>query len=410
MANPILTITDDSVITDTSHPVILPHELFTNLIAQINGGEFYSEFFGRLDLGYAADGDGAFLAITKGELLRGIPLEEIQFATTFRDAFKSYSSVFCLGAVVEDERIRIEPLDLLFNGNIAAHIGEVNDLTISPTKEFLFNSVKCGYPKNEYLEENGRDEYNTQYQYTNALQAVKKELDLMSAYFGDGYGIEFARRQSVISTGTKDSKYDDQIFFIDLIKVPIDETTYGLQSRRQEGILYVAGIFSPETAMNLRIAAGQNMLRNSKFLNIPLNKKPKTYYFQSKDKNASLELVTELGTTIDGQDLQMGANSYFLPDDHNFKAPASIEILFAILQNPLGIVSFTYAGEKFFDFVFEIDAETDKGMAEWRMLGTKDTPVEVAEEIESGNILKYNDGMTDFVKYGNGENDVILYQ
>jgi len=408
-----MTITDDSVITDTTHPVVLPHELFSNMIAQINGGELYSEFFGRLDLGYEADGDGAFLAITKGELLRGIPLADVQLAFSFRDAFKSYSSVFCLGAVIEDERIRIEPLDLLFNGNIAAEIGEVNELTIQPTKEFLFNSVKSGFPKNEYEEQNGRDEFNTTYQYTNALQAVKKEFEMFSVFHGDGYGIEFARRLSVIKTGSKDSKYDDQIFFIDLIKIPDDEdpTIYTLQSRRLEGITFVSGIFSPDTAMNLRIAAGQNMLRWRKYLNIPLHKKPKTYYFQTKDKNASLHLVTPLGSTIDGEDLQMGANAYFLPDDHQFKCAVSIELLFAILQNPLGIVSFTYAGEKFFDFVFEIDAETDKGMAQWRMLGTKETPMEVQTDVdENQNVLKYADGLTDFVKYGDGEKDVLLYQ
>ena len=47
---------------------------FSNLIAQMTEGEFYSEFFGRTELGYEVDGAGAFLAITKGELFRGIPL------------------------------------------------------------------------------------------------------------------------------------------------------------------------------------------------------------------------------------------------------------------------------------------------------------------------------------------------
>ena len=265
-----LEVTDDSTISDTSHPVILPHEVFSNLIQQINGGEFYSEFFGREELGYDADGDGAYLAITKGELLRGIPINQVQMAMSFRDAFSSYSSVFCLGALINEDRIRVEPLDLLFNANIAAHLGKVNELAISPTKEFLFNSVKAGYPKNEYEEQNGRDEFNTETQYTNSLKAVKKELDLVSTFYGDGYGIEFARRQSVILTGSKDTKYDSQIFFIDLIK---DEEG-NLMSRRQEGILYVAGIFSPETAINLKIAVGQNMLQMAKvFEHTPSQKK-----------------------------------------------------------------------------------------------------------------------------------------
>ena len=409
-----MTITDDSIIDDTSHPVILPHELFSNLVAQMTEGSFYSDFFGRTELGYAVDGPGAFLAITKGELLRGIPLAEVQVATSFRDAFKSYSSVFCLGAMILDDVIRIEPLDILFNSELTAHIGEVNELVVMPAKEYLFNSVKSGYPKNEYEEENGRDEFNTTYQFTNSLRAVKKELDIVSIFMGDGYGIEFARRQSVLTTGTKDSKYDDQIFLIDLIKIEPEEEgePYTLQTRRLEGILHVDGIFSPETAMNLRIAAGQNMLRWAKFLNIPLHRKNKTYFFQSKDKNASLELVTALGTTIDGQDLQTGSQFYFLPEQRTFKCPITVEQLAAILQAPLGIISFTYQGEKFFDFAFEIDAETDKGQATWRTLGTKETPVQVEEDVDGANqnVLKYADGLTDYVKYGPGENDVLLYQ
>lgn len=402
-----LEISQDSVATDSTHPVLLPHELFTNLIQQMTGGVFYSEFFGRQQLGYEVDGEGAFLAITKGELLRGIPLNEVQIATSFREAFSSYSTVFCLGAVIHDKIIRVEPLDFVFNANVIGHLGEVSELVVAPTKEFMFNSVKSGYPKNEYEQENGRDEFNTTYQFSNSLKAVRKELDLVSKFMGDGYGIEFARRASIDKTGTQDSRYDDQIFFVDLIK---DEAG-NLMTRRLEGILYVAGIFSPETAINLRIAAGQNMLRWKKYLNIPLHRKNKEYYFQSKDKNAGLELVTALGTTIDGKDLQTGSQSYFLPEEHRFKSPITIELLFAILENPLGIVSYNYDGEKFFDFVFEVDAETDKGQAEWRMLGTKETPMQVEEDVEANqNVLKYGDGLLDFMKYGDGENDVILYQ
>jgi hypothetical protein len=395
-------INTGSVVPDSVHPVLLPHELFTNLIQQINGGEFYSEFFGREDLGYDEDGEGAYLAITKGELLRGIPLDEVQIATSMRDAFSSYSSVFCLGAIITNSRIQVEQLDDLFNLNISANLGEVAELAISPAKDFLFNSIKCGYPKNEYEEENGRDEFNTTYQYTNSLQAVKKELDLVSKYYGDGYGIEFARRESIITTGTKDTKYDDKIFFIDLIKDGDD-----LITRRQEGILHVEGIFSPETAINLRIAAGQNMLRQRKFINIPLDKKEKVYYFQSKDKNASLNLLTELGETVDGQDLQTGSAFYFKPEERQFKCPITIETLFAILANPLGIVHYTYEGEKFFDFLFEVNAETDKGKSQWRALGTKDSPVQLVDASDDDDLFMWGDGMEDVFDHGTGE---LLYQ
>ena len=74
------------------------------------------------------------------------------------------------------------------------------------------------------------------------------------------------------------------------------------------------------------------------------------------------------------------------------------------------MISFTYDGEKFFDHVFEIDAENDKGVAECKMLGTKDTPIQVEDEIASGPFIKYADGLTDYVEYADGGEDYILYQ
>lgn len=553
-----ITIDQDSIVSDTTHPVILPHELFSNIVAQINGGSLYSEVFGRIDLGYYADGEFAYLGITKGELLRGIDPTTVQIPTSMREAFQSYSSVICLGAIITETQIRIDPLELLFNSNISTNLGEVNELVISPAKEFIFNSVKAGYPKNEYEQENGRDEYNTEYQYTNSFKSVKKELNLVSKYYGDGYGIEFARRASIVTTGTADSRYDDLIFLVDMIKVEGDlftpfvlgplstwgisntsaqawfwtggianpfltvpagiiagnsdwfaqpstpfeaDRTYkyayqftafsdvsdtveikiiigdlfftvldqkietltaipagqsvvgtfefvapagalrmavvvnypsgaandgmividafddqtetisnvGLMTRRLEGILEVSGIFSPETALNLRIAVGQNMLRWKKYLNIPLHKKDHTYFFQSKDKNSSLHLVTDLGVTDDGEDLATGAAALFLPDQRGFKCPITIEKLFEILANPLGLVQYRYKKEDFFDYLMEVDAETDKNIGTWRMLGTRDTPVEI-ESSEDGNLLMHDSGLTDYVAHEDAEDDLVLYE
>lgn len=399
-----LTVNTASIISDTTHPVILSHELFSNIIAQINGGILYSDVFGRIDLGYYSDGEFAYLGITKGELLRGIDPGEVQIPTSMRDAFKSYHSVICLGAIISEGQIRIDPLDVLFNQEIAVNLGEVSELEITPSKEFLFNSVKAGYPKNEYEEENGRDEFNTEYQYTNAFKSVKKELDLKSVYNGDGYGIEFARRQSVINTGTADSRYDDQIFFVDIIK---DGDT--LMTRRLEGILDISGVFSPETVINARIATGQNMLRHRKYLNIPLHRKDKNLFFQTKDKNTSLHLVTDLGVTDDGQDISLGEASYFLPHQPRFRCPIRIDQLFDILANPLGIIQYSYKKEPFFDLLMEADSEIDKAPTEWRTLGTRDTPVEV-EDVETGDLLMHDNGLSDTVGHDNLDDDNLLYQ
>jgi hypothetical protein len=404
----VMTITQESTYADSSATVILPHELFSNLVAQILGSDnlFYSEFFGREDLGYDADGKGAYLAITKGDLLRGVPLTQTQLSTSFRDAFKSYNAIYNLGVIISGNIVKIEPKDDLLSSEIIADLGEVSKLRVGPALDFIFNSVKCGFPNNEYEQENGRDEFNTTVQYTNSVQSVKKELDLTSIYYGDGYGIEFARRAAISTTGSSDSRYDTQIFLIDLIAIGD-----ALQSKRVEDVSYVEGIYSSDTAINLSISPGQNMLRWHKYLNIPLHRKAdKVYFFQSKDKNSLLKLITTEGESFDREDLQLASAAFFIPEEKRFDSLLTLENLAGIVANPLGLVKYTHKKETFFDYLFEVNGENERGKAEWRVLSTKPSPVQRTNEPLFGNFIKWGDGPQDFLKFGDGLTDIILYE
>lgn len=402
-----MTIDNDSVFADSVHSVILPHELFSNLMAQIVGydGAFYSEFFGRPDIGYDYQGEGALLGITKGDLLRGVPLSETQVITTFKEAYRSYDAIFNLGLLIQDDRIRIEPKEHLFTGNVVADLGEVSELDVFPAKDFLFNSVKSGFPPVEYEAVNGRDEFNTEVQYTNAFRSVKKELDIRSVYRGDGRGIEECRRKAVSSTGTQDTRYDDKIFFVDMIG-----EYDSLMTRRDEGILNIEGIFSPETVINARIFPGQNLLRWSRYLSIPLHRKDKVYYFQSKEKNSGVTIVTDLGVSTDGEDLMLGGVPYFLPEHKQFVKPITVDTLFAILADPLGVIRYTYKGEKFFDMLFEVDSETERKNTEWRMLSLRPTPPEIEEDVLTGAFIKYDNSSQALIKFGPTNEELVEYQ
>jgi hypothetical protein len=401
-----LNIDQVSIVADSNHDIIFPFELFSNLIKQINGGNFYSNFFGRTDVGYTADGEGALVAITKGEILRGIDPATIQLSTSFREAFVSYSSIFCLGAIIRPDGIQIEPLKDLMNTNLITDIGQLENLMIKPAKDYIYNSVKAGYPAQEYEQENGRDEFNTEYQYTNSIRAVKKELDIRSRYYADGYGIEFARRASIIQTGTQDSRYDDKIFFICTKRIGP-----GFITKTTEDVLNVEGIFSPETALNLDIATGQNMMRHGELLNVPLHRKPKEYYFQSKDKNTGLKLTTaKWGTTNDGENLTLGKRAYFIPEEREGDAPFTLDMLFAIIDNPLGVIGYQSGKERFFDLLYEVDAEADKNMAHWRFLGMRTTPPLIAPAEIGGKYLKWKDMDGAFVKYNDLVGTFVKYK
>lgn len=407
-----LEIYQDSIYADSTHPVILPLELFENLVAQINGMAVYSEVFGRTDRGYDEDGEFALLGVTTGLWLRGVdidPKDEDQkpkFNTSFSDAFTSYNWPVPLGVHITDTEFRIDTLDKLFNHNVNADLGEVDDYEIQPLTEFMHNEVLLGYPLNEYEQQNGRDEPNTTATYTNSLQVYKKKYDLRSVYCGDSYGIEFARRAGIVNTGSADTKYDEKIFFIDLVR---DEEG-NLMSRRLEDILLCEGVFSPETMMNVRISNGQNTLRHRKMLNVTLDKKPdKVLYFQSKSKNAKMRVVTTLGDTTEGQNINLGTEAYFLPNAGVFKLPIKVQHLPGILANPLGLTKYTYEGENFYDLLLNVDAETEKHTSTWRMIATMSSPPDINSDTQYGNIIKYGDGLEDFIKYGENNNDNIKY-
>ena len=59
----------------TKAKALKPHELFERLIHIITGEKnaFYSDYFGRKDLGYEKDGEGAYLSVLNGLMIRGFP-------------------------------------------------------------------------------------------------------------------------------------------------------------------------------------------------------------------------------------------------------------------------------------------------------------------------------------------------
>ena len=67
-----VTVTEDSQTPETSTKAVLFHDVMERLCEIITGekGRFYSETFGRTDLGYAQDGKYALNGITLGFWIR----------------------------------------------------------------------------------------------------------------------------------------------------------------------------------------------------------------------------------------------------------------------------------------------------------------------------------------------------
>ena len=118
--------------------------------------------------------------------------------------------------------------------------------------------------------------------------------------------------------------------------------------------------------------------------------------------------MTALGESIDGEDLILEGAPYFLPEQKSFERSITLQILTEIIANPLGIIKYTQKGEVFFDYLMEVDSETETKSTPYKMLSSRPSPMKITEGVEYGNFIKYDNGPEDFIEYE--PQGLILYQ
>ena len=265
-------IEEDSFFEATTAKTILSHDLGNRLIQIITGKEdlFYSEILGRQDIGYSSNGEASFLGFTHGFWVRNFdrfPEDEENkykgFTTSFKEYLESMFALRNLGLGIErlgfKERVRVEKMEYFYNGNILINLpNQVQNVKRSIAKEYYYSGIEVGFLKGgEYEEAMGLDEYNAKSTFTTVITRLKKSYKALSKYRGDSYGKEFARRKQISSYPTEDTTYDKDIFVMDL-----KQGIGVLEERLWQDDFEQAptGVFSPETATNLRLSPFNTML------------------------------------------------------------------------------------------------------------------------------------------------------
>lgn len=282
------TISADTVFPETTTKAFLIYEFLEQICKFLTDQDdcFRSEFLGRTDSTtvYPEDGDGSLIAIANGRSMR--QLENQNIFGSWLDAFSSINALYCLGWAFEKldnglTVIRVEPKEYFYNKDITAYeFTEISQLEKFVEIDLLYESVKYGYPAVENINAvNGVDEFNSQREAASPLINVTSELNIMSKYRAAGIEIESQRR---LIDSTKDSKLDDENFFIAVVRD-------GLGGFRvEQGIDFdeVNGVFDPDTAYNLRITPARNLRRWGKILasNV-IRSANKTFAFSFGDYN-----------------------------------------------------------------------------------------------------------------------------
>lgn len=273
---------EDSFFERSTTKAILPHEFFEKLVEITTNKKkaFYSEYFGRRDIGYEKDGPGAYMAVAHGFWIRqfdklpipteGPPKIDNLFkplTASFKDAFQSYDALTPLGVGIErngnKERVRLEELKYFFNLNTTIRLpGQVNKVKRSVANQYYYSSLEFGSEKaGDYQEAFGLDEYNTKSTFTTVIDRTTETYSKISKFRYDSYGMEFARRKPRTLNDTEDTAYDTDVFIMDLKPGP-----FGIFQQRKwqdDFEREPTGVFSPETATNLRFSPVNCLLRHA---------------------------------------------------------------------------------------------------------------------------------------------------
>jgi hypothetical protein len=261
-----------------------------------------SNVLGKTEDGYEEDGEASLIALAHGFWVRefkGLDLssatdEEIEenryksMSTTFKEFYESYFNTWNLGAGIEKvglkEVFRIEKKEYFYNKNVLIHLGEVvngkfeyiqvNNVLRTLDSDQFNSGIEIGYDKvTDYEEAVGLDEYNTKTTLTTTLDKLEKIYKKVSKYRADSYGLEFARRKRFSDYPTEDTKYDSSIWLLDLIRDPIS-TLFNQRLWADDFDEVPTGVFSPETAQNLRLSPINTLIRHGWVIGSGLVKYP----------------------------------------------------------------------------------------------------------------------------------------
>ncbi len=306
-----LTVKEDSIMLPTNVNFLNVYTVLNRLSRIITGKEnsFYSEYFGGTTDGYLKNGIGAFIGLAHGFWVRGfekLPLtteDDVNLfkpmTTSFSKVLSSCDAVLNIGMGIETigrkQTIVIEDKKYFYNTEIITRLPhKLGNIKRRPSSKNLYSSVEVGYEQGDVFDEAvGLDEPNKKSKFITYLtkgNSYKK----ISSVIGSNYMREFCRRKPKKKYQTLSHKNDNDLFFLDL---KYDGNKYKFRKYGDDFSEIPTGIYSPETATELRFSPVNILLRHGWFIASGLVKYMNQYLrYSSSDTNSNLK--TKLRTDI----------------------------------------------------------------------------------------------------------------
>lgn len=354
-----------------------------NAFTPINLGRLLIEKIAGPGYGLQSDilqNDWNGLLITSGDALRGF--ENAKLKTSWNDYWKALNSVINLEMRIVGMNVVINPKTSAFGSTVVAALGAVTtdeEQGFKPAVDYMYNTIKVGYPDSQIQDANGRYEVNVGQIYTTPLTRVVKELDLISPYSASIYDIEYTRINFEGKESTN-GETDSNVFFIHCNNTPIldDSGLFFKYQIRRDTYDSITGVFDPASVYNVEISPKRNLLRHGNFIRGGLYFEQAGYVtFQGSDKNADLETVTD--ATIISPEIRIKESAdvristldspLFIPLEFSGESPSPAGISDIMENTPTEQFSFIYRDLTYYGFPLEVQVQpADNAPQETRLL------------------------------------------
>lgn len=335
---------------ETAVQGVMVYECLQRLAEHYTGksGAFYSDYYGRTDLGYAADGDGSQRIVCSGLNLRGHALSESPMFLNWDDFYKSLEAIDCVGFGFEEDangetRLRVEPKEYFYEDAISVVLDGVKKLNKRASKELYTTTFEVGYAKWTGQKDVGTlVEYNSERQYYTGLTQIETEMEIVSKIVAGSFAIESTRRLQKDTTD-KDGQYDEDIFAIQVIP----GTVAPWQSEADQYVETISGVVEPAGIYNIRLTPAR-MIRKwarviaSNFVNLSNNYVSGLLRFSSGKGNYNVvSKLTGYHEVAEGTDIDMiGQRPIWINEVYSFEYPLTFAQFELIRASPKQAIAF----------------------------------------------------------------------
>lgn len=360
------------------------HEAFTMVCDAIGdtNNTFRSDYYGRTDSEkrtYASDGCGSLRVITNGLNIREF---DRPIFCTLKDLFDSATAIDNIGLGIEnDTTIRVEKIEHFYSNAQVLNLTNPIKVDVVNDNSRYPNNIEIGYFKWDTEFKGGLQEPNAKHEYSTEVNSVKNEYKRLSKYLASAYAIELTRRKNIDRFPDEDFRYDNDNFFIQVIRsgyFPFEPELFA------DAFTGGSGMDSLSTAYNLRLTPSRMLLAHFNAIAAGLQTINGQIKFVRGDGNTNLNTTaTDNGCQEEYNGQPLAENQSFDWDDsdvanvtplwgterYSFEYPLTASQLNTLRANPHGYIQFLDDhGNTRKGFILNVDFKMKTGLTKFDLI------------------------------------------